>query len=183
VRLLGPWTIRGRQLPRTFLDPRKKQELKEAVENLGLIKLSDNLMGSANEFARLVNGTRIQGTRARTLANALIARLGSRSSVMTAAGLVLAAPLIATFALSLPQDISEWKWLNNLSSAILGLASSSSAAIAVAGVWLQKARHGLDQLDQLRSALDTEVAKRAEIERGEFGKGANRGGSCPTSHR
>jgi hypothetical protein len=157
------WAVVVEQFLNAIPDDQKKS-LEQAVDNLGLTKLSNNLTSSANELAGLINGTRTQTIRSRTLANALIARLGSPSGAAVAAGVVLAAPLAAGALLSLLHTISG-QWLDRLSATIIELASSLSAIIAVAGVWLRKARTGLDQLDELRSKLDKNVATQTDAER------------------
>lgn len=90
--------------------------------------------------------------------------------MLTAAGFVLAAPLIAAFFISNLSAAFDWQWLNKLSTTMIGLASSASALIAVGGVWLRKARSGLDQLDQLRSTLDAKVESKTEQERTRLAK-------------
>lgn len=165
----NPWPVVVRQFLNNA-DKNQKQELEEAVEQLGLDKLSGNLKGAATELAGLIDDTRVQAVRAKTLSNALVARLGSPSGVAVAVTFVLGAPLILTVGLALLKSALDWQWLGALSSAMLGLVTSASAAIGVAGVWLKKARDGLDTIDQLRSSFDVAVAECAETEQKELAK-------------
>ncbi len=137
----------------------QKNDIRQAVDDLGLAKVAGQARTSASELAALVTETRTQAARARTLGAALVARLGSRRGAAIAVLLMLGAPLAAGFALWALQAICQWQWLNNVSSTIFGLLSSASAMIAVAGAWLKRAREGLDRLDRLRESLEADAAR------------------------
>lgn len=163
--LEDPWTAVVQCFLNAADDRGAKTMIEEAVDDLGLHKLSSELTTSAQELAALIEGTRSQAIRAQTLANALFVRLGSRSGAIVAAAAVLGAPLAMAIVLSALDAAAGWQSLGKLSATMLELASGASAIIAVAGFWLEKARSGLDRIDGLRSKLDEQVVTRTATER------------------
>src|SRR5262249_1355616 len=133
------------------------KKLEQAVEELGLMKAAGSLNDSADQLASLVDDTRNQSVRAKILANALVARFGTVPGAAFAAVAVLAAPLMAGLILWALTRLGASVLFSQISSTALGIATSLSAVIAVAGTWLSKVRKGLDKIDQLRASLDQEM--------------------------
>jgi hypothetical protein len=163
------WAIVVKQVV-AGLDAKKKESLERALDKLGLTETSKDLTKSVRELTNLVEAAGAQALRARTLANALVARLGSIQGAVLAAGAVLVAPFVAAFIVSRLSISLDWKWLETLSSTAVGLVTSLSAAIAVTGTWLKQARSGLDTINQLRDSIDKKAAESIKNEQAELAK-------------
>jgi hypothetical protein len=127
-------------------------QIRSAAKELGLDHLSD----SAGDLAHLVDDTRGQMVRVRTLAFALIARLRDPRTAAVAIGGIVAFPV----AMELVR--SAIPWLQAMSGGVLALASFFASSAVAGRALLERGMHALDRLDMFRAKLDEKQREATE---------------------